>query len=226
MKKEIENMRAIATVALGAAMLAGSAPALAEAGDWQIRGRFLVVAPQDSSGDVLPAFPGEKVSVGKAYTPELDFTYFMTNNLGLELILATTKHSAYGKTGTTAAVGKLLDTWVLPPTLTLQYHFAPEASFRPYVGAGVNYTIFYNSRASGSLEAAVGDTDVSLSNSFGWALQAGADIPLNNKLFLNFDVKYIDMSTRARLNTTAIGRQSVRVDINPLVVGFGIGTRF
>jgi outer membrane protein len=225
-EKEIENMRAIATVALGAAMLAGSAPALAEAGDWQIRGRFLVVAPQDSSGDVLPAFPGEEVSVNEAYTPELDFTYFVTDNLGLELILATTKHSAFGKTGTTGSVGKLLDTWVLPPTLTLQYHFAPEASFRPYVGAGVNYTIFYNSRAAGSLEAAVGDTDVSLSDSFGWALQGGADIPLNDKLFLNFDVKYIDMSTKARLTTTAIGRQSVKVDINPVDVGFGVGMRF
>ena len=219
-------MRAIATVALGAAMLAGSAPALADAGDLLVRGRFLVVAPQDSSGDVLPAFPGEGVNVGKAYTPELDFTYMLTNNLGLELILATTKHSAYGDSGTLKSVDKLLDTWVLPPTLTLQYHFMPQGSIRPYVGAGVNYTIFYNTRASGSLEAAVGDTDVSMSNSFGWALQAGADIPLNDKLFLNFDVKYIDMSSRARLTTAAIGRQSVRVDINPVVVGFGIGTKF
>ena len=216
-------MRAIATVALGAAMLAGSAPALAEAGDWQIRGRFLVVAPQDSSGDVLPAFPGEEVSVGKAYTPELDFTYFVTNNLGLELILATTKHSAYGKTGTTGSVGKLLDSWVLPPTLTLQYHFAPEAKVRPYVGAGVNWTLFYKEKASNGLEAAVGQTNVNLSSSFGWAAQAGIDIDLNEKMFLNFDVKYIKMDTNARLNTTAAGVQRVGVDIDPLVFGVGVG---
>jgi outer membrane protein len=220
-------LRGIAALAtLGAAMIAAAAPAHAEAGDFLVRGRFIVVAPQDGSSGITPAFPNDGVSIDTAYAPEIDFTYMVTNNIGLELIAATTKHSATGKSGTPAAVGKLLDTWVLPPTLTLQYHFAPQGGFRPYVGAGLNYTIFYNERASGSLEAALGQTDVSLSNSFGWALQAGADIPLNDSLFLNFDVKYIDMDTTARLTTTAAGQQQVRVDINPIVVGFGIGMRF
>jgi len=220
-------LRGLASVAtLGAAMIASGAPAFAEAGDFLVRGRFIVVAPQDGSSGITPAFPNDGVSVDTAYAPEIDFTYMVTNNIGLELIAATTKHSATGKSGTPAAVGKLLDTWVLPPTLTLQYHFAPDGGFRPYVGAGLNYTIFYKERASGSLENALGPTDVSLSNSFGWALQAGADIPLNDSLFVNFDVKYIDMDTTARLTTTAAGQQTVRVDINPIVVGFGIGMRF
>jgi outer membrane protein len=219
-------MRSIATAALGVALLATSGPALAAAGDFLVRGRFIVVAPQDSSGGITPAFPNEGVSVNTAYAPEVDFTYMLTNNIGLELIAATTKHSASGTTGTTGSVGKLADTWVLPPTLTLQYHFAPEGAIRPYVGAGLNYTIFYKERASGSLENAVGPTDVSLSNSFSWALQAGADIPLNSSLFLNLDVKYIDMNTTARLNTTAIGQQQVRIGIDPLVFGVGIGMRF
>jgi outer membrane protein len=214
------------TVATLAAALAATGPAHAEAGDFLVRGRFIVVAPQDGSGGIRPAFPNDGVSVDTAYAPEIDFTYMLTNNIGLELIAATTKHSASGTSGTPAAVGKLLDTWVLPPTLTLQYHFAPEGGFRPYVGAGLNYTFFYKERASGGLEAAVGPTDVTLSNSFGWALQAGADIPLNSSLFLNFDIKYIDMDTTARLFTTAAGRQEVNVDINPIVVGFGIGMRF
>jgi outer membrane protein len=214
------------TAALVAALAGWSQPALAEAGDFLVRGRFVVVAPQDSSGGIRPAFPNDGVSIDTAYAPEVDFTYMVTNNIGLELIAATTKHSATGSSGTPETVGKLLDTWVLPPTLTLQYHFAPDAGFRPYVGAGLNYTIFYKERASGSLEAALGSTDVSLSNSFGWAVQAGADIPLNSSLFLNFDIKYIDMDTTARLTTTAAGVQTVRVDINPLVIGFGIGMRF
>ncbi len=211
---------------LGAAMIAAGSPAHAEAGDFLVRARFIVVAPQDGSSGITPAFPNDGVSIDTAYAPEIDFTYMVTNNIGLELIAATTKHSATGKSGTPAAVGKLLDTWVLPPTLTLQYHFAPDGGFRPYVGAGLNYTIFYKERASGSLETALGPTDVSLSDSFGWALQAGADIPLNGSLFVNFDVKYIDMDTTARLQTTAAGQQKVRVDINPIVVGFGIGMRF
>lgn len=219
-------MKPIAIIALGAAALAAGAPLKAEAGDWILRARAIAVVPQDSSGGIQPTFPNEGVSVKTAYAPEVDVTYMVTNNIGLELIAATTKHSAFGKTGTTGSIGKLVDTWVLPPTLTLQYHFMPDAKFRPYVGAGINYTIFYNTRAAGSLEAAVGKTDVSMSNSFGWALQAGADIPLNEKIFLNFDVKYIDMDTTARLNTTAIGQQRVNIDINPLVIGFGVGMCF
>lgn len=215
----------IVLAALGLATVAAS-PAAAEAGDLIVRGRFIVVAPQDGSSGITPAFPNEGVSVDTAYAPELDFTYMLTKNLGMELILATTKHSASGKTGTTGSIGKLADTWVLPPTLTLQYHFAPEGAIRPYVGAGLNYTIFYKERASGSLENAVGPTDVSLSDSFGWALQGGVDIPLNSSLMLNLDLKYIDMDTTARLNTTAIGQQKVNIDINPLVFGVGIGMRF
>lgn len=219
-------MKPVVSLAFGLAALATTLPAHAEAGDWILRARAIAVAPQGGSGGITPTFPNEGVSVDTAYAPEVDVTYMVTNNLGLELIAATTKHSAKGKTGTTGSIGKLLDTWVLPPTLTLQYHFAPEGKFRPYVGAGVNYTIFYNERAAGSLEDAVGPTDVSLSDSFGWALQAGADIPVNEKLFLNFDVKYIDIDTTARLNTTAIGQQRVRVNIDPLVIGFGVGMRF
>ncbi|MCG2842465.1 outer membrane beta-barrel protein [Sandaracinobacter sp. RS1-74] len=219
-------MKPHAILAMGVVAAAVAVPANAAAGDWILRARAIAVAPQDSSGKIQPAFPNEGVTVKTAYAPEVDITYMVTNNLGLELIAATTKHSAFGKTGTTGSIGKLVDTWVLPPTLTLQYHFMPEAKFRPYVGAGVNYTIFYNSRASGSLEDAVGETDVSLSNSFGWALQAGADVPINEKIFLNFDIKYIDIDTTARLNTTAIGQQRVRINIDPLVIGFGIGVRF
>lgn len=218
-------MKHVVLAALGLATVAAS-PAAAEAGDLIVRGRFIVVAPQDGSSGITPTFPNEGVSVDTAYAPELDFTYMLTKNLGMELILATTKHSASGKTGTTGSIGKLADTWVLPPTLTLQYHFAPEGGIRPYVGAGLNYTIFYKERASGSLEAAVGPTDVSLSDSFGWALQGGVDIPLNSSLMLNFDLKYIDMDTTARLNTTAIGQQRVHIDINPLVIGVGVGMRF
>ncbi|MEQ1547422.1 MAG: OmpW family outer membrane protein, partial [Chakrabartia sp.] len=155
--------------------------------------------------------------------PEIDITHMVTDNIGFELIAATTKHRASGTTGTTGGIGKLASTWVLPPTLTLQYHLAPEGKLRPYVGAGLNYTIFYSENASKGLVAAVGPTRVKMKNSFGWAAQAGIDIPLNEKTFLNFDIKYIDMDTTARLTTTAIGTQRVKVSLDPIVVGIGIG---
>ena len=216
------KIKTISTLALLMAGMAAT-PAMAEAGDTFIRVRGIVVAPNEDSTGITPAFPAETVSVDNAVAPEIDITHMVSNNIGLELIAATTKHSVSGTTGTTGGIGKLASTWVLPPTLTVQYHFAPEAKVRPYVGAGVNWTLFYKEKASNGLEAAVGQTNVHLSSSFGWAAQAGIDIDLNEKMFLNFDVKYIKMDTNARLNTTTAGVQRVGVDIDPLVFGVGVG---
>ncbi|MBK8373824.1 OmpW/AlkL family protein [Sphingorhabdus sp.] len=205
------------------AIAAGATPAFAEAGDTLIRVRGIVVAPNEKSGGITPTFPTEEVSVNNAITPEVDITKMLSKNVGVELIAATTKHSFSGTSGTTGGIGKLGSTWVLPPTLTVQYHLAPDAKVRPYVGAGLNYTMFYSDKASSGLEAAVGSTSVHLKDSFGWAAQAGIDIQLNEKMFLNLDVKYIDIDTTARLTTTAIGTQRVKVNLDPLVFGIGVG---
>ncbi|MFZ5749245.1 MAG: OmpW/AlkL family protein [Pseudomonadota bacterium] len=224
-------MRPALTLAILAASAAFALPAQAqtadtsrEAGDWLVRLRAIMVAPTEDSGAVTPAFPGSEVGVDNAVMPEIDFTYMVTKHVGAELILATTKHDITGR-GTLGGVGKLADTWVLPPTLTLQYHFMPEGKIHPYVGAGVNYTIFYSSKASGALEDAIGNTSVKLDDSFGYALQAGIDVDVTPNIFLNADIKYIDMSTTARLNTGGV-KNTVDVDLNPIVAGVGIGFRF
>ncbi len=208
------------------AVSALASPAYAKAGDTFVRVRAIMVAPTESSGGILPAFPTEEVSVNNSIMPEFDITHMVSDHVGLELIAATTKHNASGTSGTTGGIGKLASTWVLPPTLTVQYHFAPDAKARPYVGAGVNYTMFYSEKPSAGLETAVGQTDVDLKDSFGWAAQAGIDIDLNEKIFLNFDVKYIDIDTTARLATTAIGTQRVKISLDPIVFGVGMGFRF
>lgn len=202
---------------------ASATPAFAEAGDTFVRVRGIMVAPNENSTGITPAFPTEEVSVNNSIMPEVDITHMVTNNVGFELIAATTKHSVSGTSGTTGSIGKLASTWVLPPTLTVQYHFAPQGKIRPYVGAGVNWTLFYSEKASNGLEAAVGPTNVKLDSSFGWAVQAGVDVPLNDRMFLNFDVKYIDIDTDARLRTTAAGTQRVGVSLDPLVFGVGLG---
>lgn len=208
------------------AVSALASPAYAKAGDTFVRVRAIMVAPTESSGGILPTFPTEKVSVNNSIMPEIDITHMVSDHIGLELIAATTKHNAGGTSGTTGGIGKLASTWVLPPTLTVQYHFTPDAKVRPYVGAGVNYTMFYSEKHSAGLETAVGQTDVDLKDSFGWAAQAGIDIDLNEKIFLNFDVKYIDIDTTARLATTAIGTQRVKISLDPIVFGVGMGFRF
>ncbi|MBR0551296.1 OmpW/AlkL family protein [Stakelama marina] len=213
---------AIATVALGAA----AAPAHAQSNGPEVlvRARAIWVSPTERSGPVTPGFPGSEVGVGDSVMPEVDFTLKPTKHIGVELILATTRHEAKGR-GTLSGIDTLASTWVLPPTLTLQYHFAPDAKVRPYIGAGVNYTIFYSEHASDALENAIGPTKVSLDDSFGYALQAGTDVDLTDKIFLNFDVKYIDMDTTARLDTNGTINTS-RIHIDPLVFGVGVGTRF
>lgn len=211
---------------LAAAMIAAAAaatPAQAEQGDVLLRARGILVAPTEDSSGIEPAFPNDEVSVSNSVTPEVDISYFLTDHLALELIAATSKHDVNGKGGL-EPIGELADTWVLPPTLTLQYHFAPSAKVRPYVGAGLNYTLFYSEDASDGLEDAIGDTKVELEDSFGFALQAGVDFDITEKLFLNLDVKYIDIDTKAKLTTGALVNR-VKVSIDPIVVGVGIGMK-
>ena len=200
------------------------APALAEQGDWLVRLRGIVVSPTEDSSAVLPAFADATVSVDEAFVPELDFTYFLTDNIGAELILATSPHDISGE-GSLSALGEIADTMVLPPTLLLQYHFMPESSVRPYIGAGVNWTIFYSEDAKPALVDAVGPTGVSLEDSVGWAVQAGVDFDINERFFLNLDVKYIDIDTTATLTSGTLVN-TVDVDLNPIVAGVGVGIRF
>ncbi|MEP9400558.1 OmpW/AlkL family protein [Sphingomonas silueang] len=195
------------------------------AGDVLLRARAIAVVPNEDSGGITPAFPTETLAVGNAVMPEVDVTYMATDHIGFELIASTTRHTARGTSGTTGGIGKLATTWVLPPTLTAQYHFMPARHVRPYIGAGINYTLFWNETASDGLQAAVGQTRVHMKDSFGWAAQAGIDVDITPRVFLNLDVKYIDIDTRVRLDTAAAGTQQVELGLDPLVFGVGLGIR-
>lgn len=217
MKRDLVVFTAMATLAL-----AGTAHA--EAGDFQIRVRAIGVLPTEKAGGINPALPTASVGVDSAVTGEVDFTYFFTKHIGAELILATSNHDIIGR-GALNGVGKIIDARVLPPTLTLQYHFNPDGQFRPYVGAGVNYTVFYSVDASQTLVDAIGPVDVSADSSLGWAVQAGLDYAINKKWFVNVDLKYVSIDTRVTLHQGAT-RNSVNIDLDPLIVGIGVGYRF
>jgi len=184
---------------------------------WQVRLRGIVVTPNESA--TIDAIGGD-VDISSTFVPELDFTYFFTENWAAELILATTNHDVKA-VNTAAGNIDLGDVWLLPPTLTAQYHFT-GGKFKPYLGAGINYTIFY-----GADEGPVAD-DVDYDSSVGFALQAGLDFDLNDKWFLNVDLKKIFLNTDATVNaTTALGATvGADVDIDPLIIGFGFGMRF
>jgi len=204
---------ALACTALGLLMLTQPASAQDQSNiwakeNWQIRVRAIDVIPDvDSSVNI-----GGEVDADNAVVPELDISYFFTDHIAAELILATSKHDM-DYTGNV----DLGDAMILPPTLTLQYHFTPDQAFSPYVGAGVNYSMFYNE------DAAAGFTDLNVDNGFGLALQAGFDYWLDEHWGLNADVKKIFLNVDATLNNGAIRAD---VDLDPWVVGAGVSYRF
>ena len=184
---------------------------------WQVRLRAIAVVPNESA--TIEVIGGD-VYIANTYVPELDFTYFFTENWAAELILATTKHDVEA---IATAVGdiELGDVWLLPPTLTFQYYFNGDM-VRPYLGAGVNYTLFYNAD-----EGPVADK-VEYDNALGFAFQLGFDFDITDKWFINLDAKYLLLNTDVTVNaTTALGATvGADVDINPFIAGVGVGMRF
>ena len=188
-------------------------PAFAQtpkAGDWMMRVRAIDVSPDESSHTSING----QIAASSTLAPELDFSYFWSENWASELILATTKHEMKAKNTNSGGLD-LGDVWILPPTLTMQYHFTTQSPWKPYLGAGINYTIFYN-------EDAAPQTSISYKNGFGYALQAGMDYNLNDKWVLNADVKKIFLNTKATVNGTV----HADVDLDPWVFGLGVGYRF
>lgn len=192
-------------------------------GDWLVRGRVLWVIPNDSTGAVS-GIANTEAGVNNDTVPELDFTYMFTNNLGMELILGTTRHHVSGIKGVVAGVG-VADTNLLPPTLTLQYHFDGLGRFRPYAGVGINYTKFFNTDVHSTL-AGLGATKVEFEDSWGPAAQIGLDTHISKEWFANLDVKYIHLNTEMTITGGAVPGLTTDVRINPWVFGVGIGRHF
>jgi outer membrane protein len=219
----MKNKFALRPLAAAMAVAALALPATASAqspytyspSNWMIGARVLDIVPNDSS-----SISG--LSVDNQWTGELDFTYFFTPNVAVEVIAAWAKHQV-NLNGT--SIGKL---GLLPPTVTLQYHFTNLGAWKPYVGGGFNYTYFYND----SLQIPTGFASpnspaVNLhvnNSSWGGALQAGLDYQIQRNWYLNFDVKYLWINTDVILNAT--GNKLGSVDINPWVFGAGVRYRF
>lgn len=177
---------------------------------FQIRARALGVLPQEDSDVSI----GGKAHVGNAITPELDLTYFITPNIGIEAIAGTAQHSL-----TYTGGADLGSTWILPPTVTLQYHFTPDNMFSPYLGAGLNYSTFYGE------ETGEGFDDLDVEGGFGVALQAGADIWINENWGLNLDVKKIFLDADVKINAGATPVKA-DVELDPWLIGAGVSYRF
>lgn len=196
---------------------------------WQIRLRGLAVVPDENAsiGTI-----GGNSSISSTFIPELDFTYFFTKNFAAELILGTSKHDVSTTGSDISAVGgptkanvDLGSVRLLPPTLTFQYHFYPLADkdFKPYVGAGINYTIFYDVKPGNTVKG------VEYDNALGYAFQLGFDYMINDKFFFNMDAKKLFLNTDVKVDASNLAAGlsiPADVDIDPWLLGFGFGMKF
>ncbi len=184
-------------------------------GDWLVRTRLIFIEPNDGAEGTLDAVSAE---VENDVTVEVDASYFFTDNWAVEGILATAAQEV------TADLGggriSLGSVFHAPATVLGQYHFAPDGKVKPYVGVGLNYTIFYSE--DGTLDELALD-----SGSFGLAGQFGLDFEIADDKVFNFDLKYIEIEADVDDPASVLTGGSLgTVEVNPLVIGVGFGIRF
>lgn len=205
--------KSLKLAALGLA-LSVALPAMAQQaseGNWLVRGRAVYLDWDNGQSAGLPLGGTTKVEAENRWIPEVDITYFFTRNIAAELVLTYPQKIDIDVGGTKKGTIK-----ALPPSLLLQYHFTDLGAFKPYVGAGVNYTRFYDrdNILDGAAEVE--------KDSLGWTGQIGFDVALNKNWLINVDAKYVKIDTDVKLNGSKIGR----VDLDPWLLGIGIGYRF
>lgn len=210
------KVKIIKAFAIAAFLIAGAQNSFAKEAknyDWIIRGRALYVKANTSSQVTTL---GGNVSASSDVVPEIDVTRFITPNVAVELIAATTQHNIALKDSAVGPSQGLGTVKLLPPTLTLQYHTNPTGKVRPYFGGGLNYTFFYGAKTGGIA------TSMKYQDHLGYAIQAGFDYMLTERLGLNFDIKKIFLKTNVQVNNT----YTAQVRLDPWLVGAGVSYRF
>ena len=179
----------------------------AEQGDWLLRTTAIGVFPDSDSDSSI----GLDLDVDDEASLAVDISYFFTDNIAVN-VLAT-----FLSPDVDSDVGDLGSVDLIPPIFTLQYHFSPHGTVRPYVGAGFNYNYFYGE--SGMLDA----LDVDVENTFGLVAQVGMDYMLNKNLSLNFDLKYLTFEADVDIDALNVEDE---LDYDAFILGFGLGYRF
>ena len=206
---------AMATV-VSLAPIAAQAQAAAE-NPWMVRVRAVYADWQNGQSGNASSL---NIQAQNQWLPEFDVSYFFTKNIAAELVLTypqnvnITSNAVPNKTGTITA---------LPPSLLLQYHFTDLGAFKPYVGAGINYTIF----GDRSNFPQIGNGLTVSNTSFGAVGQIGADYMFDKNWGLNVDVKYATMSTVTNSNGGAGANLGTgKLTLNPWMPAVGVTYKF
>ncbi|RAP41390.1 hypothetical protein BYZ73_10620 [Rhodovulum viride] len=187
-------------IAMTAAALAGSTALAQSKGDWTLGLGLGYVSPDSDNGTLSNG--AIETSVGDNARPTITFEYFFADNWGVEVLGALPFKHNVALNG-----AKLVDTKLLPPTVSLQYHFVTSSAVTPFLGAGLNYTTFWDTNSS------LGDVD--FDDSWGLALHAGVDYAIDERHAIRADVRWIDIDTDVKLNGSKIGT----AHIDPWVFG-------
>ncbi|BDQ66858.1 outer membrane protein OmpW [Shewanella xiamenensis] len=217
------NKTTVSTLIAATLLAAGFSASVSahQAGDIIVRAGAVVVAPNESSDDVV--IPGKNLGefqVSNNTQLGLNFGYMLTDNIGIELLAATPFSHDVSLNG----VGKIAETKHLPPTLVAQYYFGDaQSTLRPYIGVGVNYTNFFDNEFTNDLGGAL--TDLSMSTSWGLAAQAGIDYQVNKNWLVNASVWYaqIDSDVKFKFQGAPV---TISTDINPWVYMISVGYSF
>lgn len=204
-----------------------------QSGDFIVRAGAITTAPNEESGELK--LDGAKIAGTKATLTSdtqlgLTFAYMVTDHVGLELLAATPFEHEVGVKGLGPALdGKLADVKQLPPTLSLQYYPLDASSrFQPYVGVGINYTLFFDEELTGQRKNE-GFSNLKLKDSVGVSGQLGFDYMVTEHMLVNASVWYVDIDTEASVDgpsALGVGRTKVDVDVDPWVYMVGIGYKF
>ncbi|WP_227270338.1 OmpW/AlkL family protein [Roseobacter weihaiensis] len=192
---------------LTSALALAAGPALAQSqGDWTFGVGFGNVDPKSDNGTIA----GGEASINDNTRPIFTAEYFIRDNLGIELLVATPFEHDISIEG----IGDAGSTKHLPPTLSLNYHFPTNTAWKPYVGAGINYTTFFEE------DSDLGE--LSLDDSIGVSVQAGLDYQISDTGALRFNVRWFDIDSDVELDGTKIGE----AEIDPILIGVAYVHRF
>ncbi len=199
----------IAALMATAGLLSVTAAQAEGDGPWMVRGRAVGLNWANGQADNLANTA--KVEATNRWIPEFDVSYFFTKNIAAELVLTYPQSVDIKINGVKQGTVK-----ALPPSLLLQYHFTDLGAFKPYVGAGVNYTLF--SKRNNILNGAASVDN----SSTGFAAQVGFDYALTKAVSLNVDLKYAQIASNVMVGGAKIGK----LNLNPTMFGVGVGYRF
>ncbi len=209
-------LKNIMFIAASSSLLFAAAQSHAES-PWSIKVGASYITPKSDNGSLAGNTLEAEVSSEIGLTPSIEYAF--SENIVGELLLAAPYEHDVDVTG-----GELVDSKVasfkhLPPTLSVKYIFNPDATFSPYAGIGLNYTIVFDENTEGALAG----TELKGDESLGLALNMGLKYQIPDSQWgVVADVRYIEIESDLTLDGADIGT----LEVDPLIFGISLSYDF